>query len=48
MGSAPSATADSGAVTPGLALQGAIVKVVQSVSPSVVQIQDQTGLRTQG
>ena len=36
--------ADSGAVTPGLALQGAIVKVVQSVSPSVVQIQDQVGL----
>ena len=32
------------AVTPGLALQGAIVKVVQSVSPSVVQIQDQVGL----
>jgi putative serine protease PepD len=37
-------TVDSGAVTPGLALQGAIVKVVQSVSPSVVQIQDQVGL----
>src|SRR5882724_9054263 len=32
------------AVTPGLALQGAFVKVVQSVSPSVVQIEDQTGL----
>ncbi|HEX7144783.1 MAG TPA: trypsin-like peptidase domain-containing protein [Gaiellaceae bacterium] len=37
-------TVDSGTVTPGLALQGAIVKVVQSVSPSVVQIQDQVGL----
>jgi putative serine protease PepD len=34
----------SQAVTPGLALQGAIVKVVKSVSPSVVQIEDQTGL----
>jgi S1-C subfamily serine protease len=42
--SSSSTTADSGAVTPGLALQGAIVKVVQSVSPSVVQIQDQVGL----
>ena len=30
--------------TPGLALQGAIVDVVQSVSPSVVQIEDQEGL----
>jgi putative serine protease PepD len=39
-----SPTANSGAITPGLALQGAIVNVVQSVSPSVVQIQDQTGL----
>jgi putative serine protease PepD len=28
----------------GLALQGAFVKVVQAVSPSVVQIEDQTGL----
>jgi putative serine protease PepD len=42
--SSSTTTADSGAVTPGLALQGAIVKVVQSVSPSVVQIQDQVGL----
>jgi putative serine protease PepD len=32
------------ATQPGLALQGAIVNVVQSVSPSVVQIEDQTGL----
>jgi putative serine protease PepD len=39
-----SSTTSSGAVTPGLALQGAFVKVVQSVSPSVVQIEDQTGL----
>ena len=31
-------------MTPGLALQGAIVEVVKSVSPSVVQIEDQTGL----
>jgi S1-C subfamily serine protease len=37
-------TSSSAAVTPGLALQGAIVNVVQTVSPSVVQIQDQTGL----
>ena len=42
--SSSTTTADSGAVTPGLALQDAIVKVVQSVSPSVVQIQDQVGL----
>jgi S1-C subfamily serine protease len=41
MGSGPSTPAG---VTPGLALQGAIVKVVQSVSPSVVQIEDQVGL----
>jgi putative serine protease PepD len=48
MGSSSSSSStnavDSGTVTPGLALQGAIVKVVQSVSPSVVQIQDQVGL----
>ena len=44
MASGPSTTTGSGAVPPGLALQGAIVKVVQSVSPSVVQIQDQVGL----
>jgi S1-C subfamily serine protease len=48
MGSSSSSSSTSavasGAVTPGLALQGAIVKVVQSVSPSVVQIQDQVGL----
>src|SRR4051794_23896229 len=31
-------------VPPGFALQGAIVNVVQAVSPSVVQIEDQTGL----
>jgi putative serine protease PepD len=40
----PDITVNSGAITPGLALQGAIVNVVQSVSPSVVQIQDQVGL----
>jgi putative serine protease PepD len=35
----------SGAASAGtLALQGDFVKVVQSVSPSVVQIEDQTGL----
>jgi putative serine protease PepD len=39
-----SSTTDGQAVTPGLALQSAFVKVVQSVSPSVVQIEDQTGL----
>jgi putative serine protease PepD len=33
-----------GGAPAGLALQGAFVKVVQSVSPSVVQIEDQTGL----
>jgi putative serine protease PepD len=37
-------TTTSAAPQPGFALQGAIVKVVQSVSPSVVQIEDQTGL----
>jgi putative serine protease PepD len=37
-------TATSAGAKPGLALQGAFVKVVQSVSPSVVQIEDQTGL----
>jgi S1-C subfamily serine protease len=42
-GSSSSNSSDQ-VVTPGLALQGAIVKVVQSVSPSVVQIQDQVGL----
>jgi putative serine protease PepD len=42
--STPSSPSADGAVTPGLALQGAIVHVVQSVSPSVVQIQDQVGL----
>src|SRR5207237_1186934 len=40
----PSTTSSSAATAPGLALQGAFVKVVQSVSPSVVQIEDQTGL----
>jgi putative serine protease PepD len=39
-----SATAGVNGSTPGTALQGAIVNVVQSVSPSVVQIQDQVGL----
>ena len=44
-GSTPSSTTTiSGATAPGLALQGAMVDVVQSVSPSVVQIEDQTGL----
>jgi putative serine protease PepD len=42
--STSSSKTGSRAVTPGLALQGAFVKVVQSVSPSVVQIEDQTGL----
>jgi putative serine protease PepD len=42
MGSTSSS--DTANQTPGLALQGAIVNVVQSVSPSVVQIQDQVGL----
>jgi putative serine protease PepD len=40
----PSKTTTTAANQPGLALQGAIVNVVQSVSPSVVQIEDQTGL----
>jgi putative serine protease PepD len=42
--STSSSKTGSPAVTPGLALQGAFVKVVQSVSPSVVQIEDRTGL----
>jgi putative serine protease PepD len=42
--SAPSTTGSPAALTGALALQGAIVKVVDSVSPSVVQIEDQTGL----
>jgi S1-C subfamily serine protease len=42
--STSSSTTSSEATTPGLALQGAFVDVVQSVSPSVVQIEDQTGL----
>jgi putative serine protease PepD len=37
-------TASQAAPTGALALQSAIVMVVQSVSPSVVQIEDQTGL----
>jgi putative serine protease PepD len=41
--SSPSAT-ESRAGPAGLALQDAFVNVVQSVSPSVVQIEDQTGL----
>jgi putative serine protease PepD len=40
----PSKTTTTVATQPGLALQGAIVSVVQSVSPSVVQIEDKTGL----
>jgi putative serine protease PepD len=40
----PSKSTTATATQPGLALQGAIVNVVQSVSPSVVQIEDQTGL----
>src|SRR6476661_4927279 len=40
----PGKTTTAAATQPGLALQGAIVNVVQSVSPSVVQIEDQTGL----
>jgi putative serine protease PepD len=42
--STSSTTTGSEATTPGLALQGAFVKVVQTVSPSVVQIEDQKGL----
>jgi putative serine protease PepD len=43
--SAPSSTTAGQAVQTGaLALQGAMVNVVQSVSPSVVQIEDQQGL----
>jgi putative serine protease PepD len=42
--STSTSTTGGGAVAPGVALQGAFVKVVQSVSPSVVQIEDQTGL----
>jgi putative serine protease PepD len=42
--SSPTKTTTTSAAPPGFALQGAIVNVVQSVSPSVVQIEDQTGL----
>ena len=42
--STPANTSTTSAAPPGFALQGAIVNVVQSVSPSVVQIEDQTGL----
>jgi putative serine protease PepD len=42
--SSSSSPAAGGARPAGLALQGALVHVVQSVSPSVVQIQDQQGL----
>jgi putative serine protease PepD len=43
--SSPTTTVSRAAPAPaGLALQGAFVKVVQSVSPSVVQIEDQRGL----
>jgi S1-C subfamily serine protease len=41
--STPSSTTRSGTVA-GITLQESFVKVVQSVSPSVVQIEDQTGL----
>jgi putative serine protease PepD len=41
---ATDSTPSSATVPAGLVLQGAIVDVVQSVSPSVVQIEDQTGL----
>jgi S1-C subfamily serine protease len=41
--STPSTTPGQGAV-PGVALQGSFVNVVRAVSPSVVQIEDQTGL----
>jgi putative serine protease PepD len=34
----------AGGTVPGVALQGSFVNVVRSVSPSVVQIEDQTGL----
>jgi putative serine protease PepD len=43
-GSAPPSKATARAVPAGLRLQGAIVNVVRSVSPSVVQIEDRTGL----
>src|SRR2546430_2006701 len=39
-----STTTDGQVAREGLALQSAFVKVVQSVSPSVVQIEDQRGL----
>jgi len=39
-----SSTTSSGAALAGVALQRSIVSVVQSVSPSVVQIEDQQGL----
>jgi putative serine protease PepD len=41
-GSTPASA--TGATVAGVALQGSFVKVVSSVSPSVVQIEDQTGL----
>jgi putative serine protease PepD len=43
-GERSSVATSSRAAPAGLALQGAFVKVVQSVSPSVVQIEDQHGL----
>jgi putative serine protease PepD len=39
-----SANTTAGGTVPGVALQSSFVNVVQSVSPSVVQIEDQTGL----
>jgi putative serine protease PepD len=42
--SSKTTTTTSAVSPPGFALQGAIVNVVKSVSPSVVQIEDQTGL----
>ena len=43
-GSTPPGKTTARAVPAGLRLQGAIVNVVRSVSPSVVQIEDRTGL----
>ena len=44
MGSNQSSTTGRGTVVAGVALQGSFVNVVRSVSPSVVQIEDKTGL----
>ena len=42
--SPPTARTSAGGASAAVAFQGAFVRVVQSVSPSVVQIEDQTGL----